>query len=160
MNLRERAAPYEGSSSLLGGFSLPGTVSPLWTSRKRVSKCIVVIAPDLGATAPTRTAMVDTLARHEVTNASSLWSSIAKMLESPDDDTRPPQPLEAIGCFLETHDQTRENVAFPRPRVTLPPLEVQADVTLTAEESHQLAELLRHPPRATPGLRRALARRR
>jgi uncharacterized protein (DUF1778 family) len=43
---------------------------------------------------------------------------------------------------------------------TLPPLEVQADEVLTPEESEQVLELLRHPPKATPLLKEALARKR
>jgi hypothetical protein len=41
---------------------------------------------------------------------------------------------------------------------TLPPLGIQADATVTAEEFADIAELLKHPPRATAGLRAALAR--
>ena len=43
---------------------------------------------------------------------------------------------------------------------TLPPLEEQADIRLTPEEWEDLRRLLDFPPKATPGLRRAMARKR
>jgi hypothetical protein len=153
----ESGATASSQTSLGGEDRMWSPEVPRSGGRPGSSRHSLVIAAWLGATAPTAAALAAPTNYFE-TNASA---QILAFLPCGDSENASCLRFsEDVRSALSTPDGAPATSSSGPPGSSLPPLEDQADVILDAEEWQHVVQLLKNPPKATPGLRRALARRR